>query len=162
MATFEVTGGFPLKGQITAQGAKNEALQVLCAVLATPEKVTIHNVPEILDVMQLIELLSKMGVQVERLSKGSFTFRAKEINIDYMQSPEFRSAATRLRGSVMMIGPLLARFGSAYMPKPGGDQIGRRRLDTHFIGFEKLGAKFNFDTDDKFYTISAPTGLQGT
>lgn len=162
MATFEVTGGFPLKGQITAQGAKNEALQVLCAVLATPEKVTIHNIPEILDVMQLIELLSTMGVRVERLSKGSFTFRAKDINIDYMQSPEFRSAATRLRGSVMMIGPLLARFGSAYMPKPGGDQIGRRRLDTHFIGFEKLGAKFNFDTDDKFYTVSAPKGLQGT
>lgn len=162
MATFEVTGGCPMKGEITPQGAKNEALQILCAVLATPEKVTISNIPEILDVMQLIELLANMGVEVKRLAAGSYRFKASNIDINYMQSPEFRSAASRLRGSVMMIGPLLARFKKAYMPKPGGDKIGRRRLDTHFIGFEKLGATFNFDTDDKFYTVEAPNGLHGT
>ncbi|MEG1955594.1 MAG: UDP-N-acetylglucosamine 1-carboxyvinyltransferase [Mucinivorans sp.] len=155
MATFEVVGGCPLSGEITPQGAKNEALQILCAVLATPERVVVNNIPEIIDVMQLIELLGSMGVQVERLGKGHYAFVAKDVNLEYMQSREFRHAASRLRGSVMMVGPLLTRFGRAYMPKPGGDKIGRRRLDTHFIGFQKLGAQFNFDTDESFFSISA-------
>lgn len=161
MATFEVTGGCPLSGEITPQGAKNEALQILCAVLLTPEKVTIHNIPQIIDVMQLIDLLQSMGVKVERLGPGSYTFEARHVNLEYLTTDEFRHNAARLRGSVMIIGPLLARFGGAYMPKPGGDKIGRRRLDTHFIGFQKLGAEFNFDTNEKFYTISAPNGLKG-
>lgn len=161
MATFEVTGGCPLSGEITPQGAKNEALQILCAVLLTPEKVTIHNIPQIIDVMQLIDLLESMGVEVERISPGSYTFEARHVNLEYLTTDEFRHNAARLRGSVMIIGPLLARFGGAYMPKPGGDKIGRRRLDTHFIGFQKLGAEFNFDTNEKFYTISAPNGLKG-
>ena len=156
MATFEVIGGCPLSGEITPQGAKNEALEILCAVLLTPEKVTIHNIPEILDVMQLIRLLEAMGVRVERLGAGSYSFQAEEVNLSYLQTDEFRKAASRLRGSVMITGPLLARYGRAYMPKPGGDKIGRRRLDTHFIGFQKLGAEFDFDTDQKFYTVTAP------
>ena len=156
MATFEVTGGCPLTGEIVPQGAKNEALEVICAVLLTPEKVTIHNIPEIIDVMQLIRLLEAMGVEVERLGTGSYSFQAREINLDYLQTDEFRRAASRLRGSVMITGPLLARYGRAYMPKPGGDKIGRRRLDTHFIGFQKLGAEFDFDTDHKFYSVTAP------
>lgn len=155
MATFEVIGGCPLSGEITPQGAKNEALEILCAVLLTPEKVTIHNIPEILDVMQLIRLLEAMGVRVERLGAGSYSFQAEEVNLSYLQTDEFRKAASRLRGSVMITGPLLARYGRAYMPKPGGDKIGRRRLDTHFIGFQKLGAEFDFDTDQKFYTVKA-------
>lgn len=162
MAQFEVTGSCPMNGEITPQGAKNEALQILCAVLLTPERVEIDNVPEIVDVLQLIDLLRDMGVEVERRSKGSYAFCAKNVSVDYMKTPEFRAAASRLRGSVMMIGALLARFGRAYMPKPGGDKIGRRRLDTHFIGFQHLGAHFNFDTDDKFYTVEAPAeGLKG-
>lgn len=162
MATFEVQGGCPLSGEITPQGAKNEALQILCATLATAEKVTIHNIPQIVDVLQLITLLENMGVQVERLSHNSYTFCAANVSPSYMQTSEFRKAAGRLRGSVMLIGPLLARFGKAFMPKPGGDKIGRRRLDTHFIGFQKLGAEFNFDTDDSFYSVVAPKGLQGS
>ena len=156
MATFEVTGGCRLSGEITPQGAKNEALEVICAVLLTPEKVTIHNIPEILDVMQLIGLLEAMGVFVERLGTGSYSFQAKDVDLCYLQTDEFRKAASRLRGSVMITGPLLARYGRAYMPKPGGDKIGRRRLDTHFIGFQNLGAEFDFDTDRKFYTVTAP------
>lgn len=156
MATFEVIGGCSLSGEITPQGAKNEALEILCAVLLTPEKVTIHNIPEIIDVMQLIRLLEEMGVRVERLGPGSYSFQAEEVNLAYLQTDEFRKAASRLRGSVMITGPLLARYGRAYMPKPGGDKIGRRRLDTHFIGFQKLGAEFDFDTDQKFYTVTAP------
>lgn len=156
MATFEVIGGCSLSGEITPQGAKNEALEILCAVLLTPEKVTIHNIPEIIDVMQLIRLLEAMGVRVERLGPGSYSFQAEEVNLAYLQTDEFRKAASRLRGSVMITGPLLARYGRAYMPKPGGDKIGRRRLDTHFIGFQKLGAEFDFDTDQKFYTVKAP------
>lgn len=162
MAQFEVTGSCRLRGEITPQGAKNEALQILCAVLLTPERVEVHNIPEIVDVMQLIDLLRDMGVDVERLGRGSYAFSAREVNLEFMQSQEFRAAASRLRGSVMMIGALLARYGRAYMPKPGGDKIGRRRLDTHFIGFQALGAEFNFDTDDKFYTVEAPNGLEGT
>ncbi len=161
MATFEVTGGCALSGEITPQGAKNEALQILCAVLLTPQRVVIDNIPEITDVMQLIDLLGKLGVRVERLAKGKYSFEARDINLEYMQGAEFRALASKLRGSVMIIGPLLSRFSRAYMPKPGGDKIGRRRLDTHFLGFEKLGAEFNFDTDDKFYTVSAPRGLKG-
>lgn len=162
MSTFEVVGGCPLKGEITPQGAKNEALQILCAVLLTPEKVAIHNIPNIIDVMQLIDLLAAMGVEVKKTGEGSYTFKAEHVQIDYMQSADFRKAASRLRGSVMMLGPLLARFGRAYMPKPGGDKIGRRRLDTHFIGFQNLGAEFVFDSDDDFYTVKAPVaGLRG-
>lgn len=162
MATFEVVGGCPLKGEITPQGAKNEALQILCAVLLTQEKVTIHNIPNIVDVMQLIDLLERMGVLVEKVGEGSYSFLARDVNVDYMQSHEFRRSASRLRGSVMMLGPLLARFGRAYMPKPGGDKIGRRRLDTHFIGFQHLGAKFIFDSEDDFYTVQSPyNGLVG-
>lgn len=161
MAQFEVIGSCPMSGEITPQGAKNEALQILCAVLLTPDRVVVNNIPEIADVMQLIELLSDMGVKVSRLGEGSYSFQATDVDLEYMQSTKFRDAASRLRGSVMMIGPLLARYGRAYMPKPGGDKIGRRRLDTHFIGFQALGADFNFDTEDKFYTVSAPGGLKG-
>ncbi|WP_300729190.1 UDP-N-acetylglucosamine 1-carboxyvinyltransferase [uncultured Rikenella sp.] len=156
MATFEVTGGCPLNGSIEPQGAKNEALEILCAVLLTPEEVTVRNVPEIIDVLQLIDLLRAMGVEVTRLERGAYRFRAEHIDLDYLQTDEFRRAASRLRGSVMITGPLLARFGRAYMPRPGGDKIGRRRLDTHFIGFQKLGAEFDCDTDRKFYTVRAP------
>lgn len=156
MATFEVTGGCTLSGEITPQGAKNEALQIICATLLTPEKVTIRNIPEILDVMQLIGLLEAMGVTVHKIEPGVYTFQAKDVNLCYLQTDEFRKAASRLRGSVMITGPLLARYGVAYMPKPGGDKIGRRRLDTHFIGFQNLGAEFDFDTDRKFYTVTAP------
>lgn len=162
MATFEVIGGCPLKGEITPQGAKNEALEILCAVLLTPERTVIHNIPRIIDVMQLIDLLGEMGVEVEKLGEGSYAFRAVDVDLEYMQGEAFRRSAARLRGSVMMLGPLLARFGRAYMPKPGGDKIGRRRLDTHFIGFESLGADFNFDGTDNFFTVSAPDGLTGT
>ncbi len=162
MATFEVVGGCSIGGEITPQGAKNEALQILCAVLLTPERVVIDNIPEIIDVMQLIDLLGEIGVIVEMLGEGKYSFEAREVDLEYMQSDGFRQRASRLRGSVMIIGPLLARYGCAYMPKPGGDKIGRRRLDTHFLGFEKLGAEFNFDTADKFYTVSAPRGLNGT
>lgn len=153
MAVFEVEGGAVLHGEITPQGAKNEALQILCATLLTPERVTVHNVPAIVDVLQLIELLEKMGVIVTHPAEDTYTFEAREIDFDYLQSDDYRKRAARLRGSVMIIGPLLARFGEGYIPKPGGDKIGRRRLDTHFIGFQKLGAKFNFDTGTNFYSV---------
>ncbi|MFI3330910.1 MAG: UDP-N-acetylglucosamine 1-carboxyvinyltransferase [Rikenellaceae bacterium] len=153
MAIFQVTGGLSLKGEITPQGAKNEALQILCAVLLTPERIIVNNIPRIVDVMQLIELLSAMGVETKEISEHSYSFCAKDINLDYLQSDDFRARASRLRGSVMMMGALLARFGVAYMPKPGGDKIGRRRLDTHFIGFQKLGATFDFDSLDGFYSV---------
>ena len=151
MATFEVRGGAPLQGEITPQGAKNEALQILCATLLTPEKVTVHNVPAIVDVLQLIELLEKMGVLVEKIDESTYSFEAREIDFDYLQSEDYRKRAGRLRGSVMIIGPLLARYGVGYIPKPGGDKIGRRRLDTHFIGMQKLGAEFDFDTQTSFF-----------
>ncbi len=144
MAIFQVEGGHRLHGEITPQGAKNEALQILCATLLTPEKVIVRNVPQILDVLQLIELLKAMGVEVEKLSEDCYSFRAADINLDYLQSEDYRRRAAKLRGSVMMLGPLLARFGAAYIPKPGGDKIGRRRLDTHFLGFQKLGAEVDF------------------
>ena len=153
MAVFEVHGGRSLKGDITPQGAKNEALQILCATLLTKEKVIVHNIPQILDVQQLIELLGLMGSKVERLSETSYSFQAEHIDPDYMKSEDYRKRASRLRGSVMIIGPMLARFGVGYIPKPGGDKIGRRRLDTHFIGFQKLGAKFDFDAGEGFFSV---------
>jgi UDP-N-acetylglucosamine 1-carboxyvinyltransferase len=161
MGTFVVNGGRSLKGEITPQGAKNEALQVICAVLLTPEKVTINNIPDIADVSNLIELLVCMGVTVTRESDSATSFEAHTVNLDYLQTPEFRSQSISLRGSVMVVGPLLARFGKAFIPKPGGDKIGRRRLDTHFIGFQKLGANFEFDTSDPFFKVEAAS-LTGT
>ncbi len=153
MSIFKVEGGRPLSGQITPQGAKNEALQIICAALLTEEAVTLHNVPQIIDVIQLLELLSAMGVQIEKIGEESYTLCAREIDMDYIHSEDYRRRCTRMRGSVMILGPMLSRFGVAYLPKPGGDKIGRRRLDTHFIGFEKLGAKFNFDIGDELFAI---------
>ena len=161
MAKFRVEGGHRLSGEIVPQGAKNEALQIICATLLTSERVILKNVPTIADVMQLIELMEAMGVKVERLSEDSFAFQADDINLDYLRSSDYHKRCRRLRGSVMMIGPLLTRFGRGYMPKPGGDKIGRRRLDTHFLGFQKLGAEFNFDLSDEFYTVEAKR-LKGT
>ena len=161
MAIFKVEGGHRLHGSITPQGAKNEALQILCATLLTPERVTVHNIPRILDVMQLIELLRRMGVEVEQLAEDTYSFCAKEIDFEYLRTEDYRRRCTRLRGSVMLIGPMLARFGVGYIPKPGGDKIGRRRLDTHFIGFQKLGAKFNFDIADEFFMVEGKE-LKGT
>src|SRR5688500_9250752 len=162
MNSFEVIGGKKLKGDIIPQGAKNEALQIISAVLLTPEKVTISNIPDILDVNLLIELLGDIGVKVSRVSRATCEFQADDIDFVYLESPEFKKKSGRLRGSVMMAGPLLARFGKAYIPKPGGDKIGRRRLDTHVIGFEKLGAAFVYDTDDNYFRLEAKTGLKGT
>ena len=161
MALFKVEGGRRLKGEIMPQGAKNEALQIICAALLTPERVVLHNVPIISDVMQLFELLSAMGVKVERLSDDCFALQADNIDLDYLRTSDYHKRCRRLRGSVMMIGPLLTRFGVGFMPKPGGDKIGRRRLDTHFLGFQKLGAQFNFDVSDEFYTVEAKR-LKGT
>ncbi len=157
---FEITGGAQLNGNIVPQGAKNEALQILCAVLLTPEKVTISNIPDIRDVNKLIELLAELGVEVNKVAKGKYEFTATNVNIDYLQTKEFSKNASALRGSIMIVGPLLARYGKAHIPKPGGDKIGRRRLDTHFIGFQKLGARFDFDSTDNFYTVDA-TQLKG-
>lgn len=162
MAIFEIEGGHPLKGEIKAQGAKNEALQVLCAVLLTSEKVTIHNIPDILDVNNLIKILKNIGVKVESLGSGSYSFQSDQLNFDYLQSAEFRQDGGKIRGSIMIVGPLLARFGKGFIPRPGGDKIGRRRLDTHFEGFIKLGAEFNYDSKNKFYGVEAPQGLKGT
>ena len=153
--SFEIIGGGELKGDITPQGAKNEALQIICATLLTAEKVTIGNIPDIRDVNKLMELLQKMGVAVVKKAPGEFIFEAKEVNLDFLETPEFKKQASELRGSIMIVGPLLARFGKARIPKPGGDKIGRRRLDTHFIGFQSLGAVFNFNDQDSFYTVEA-------
>lgn len=155
MAIFEVTGGRQLKGDITPQGAKNEALQIICAVLLTNEKVTISNIPDIVDINKLIDLLRDLGVKVEKTGHEEFTFQSDNVKVDYLVSPEFKKKGGGLRGSVMIIGPMLARFGRAYMPKPGGDKIGRRRMDTHFIGFESLGAKFDYDTDHEVFKVEA-------
>jgi UDP-N-acetylglucosamine 1-carboxyvinyltransferase len=160
MGTFIVQGGKPLKGEIIPQGAKNEALQVICAALLTSEKVTIKNIPDISDVNNLIELLECMGVKVIHESDSSCSFEAEKVNLDYLQTSEFRKQSISLRGSVMVVGPLLGRFGKAFIPKPGGDKIGRRRLDTHFIGFQKLGARFEFDSDDPFFKVEAES-LEG-
>ncbi len=155
--SFEVTGGIELRGELVPQGAKNEALQIICATLLTSEKVHIRNIPDIRDVNKLIELLQLMGVEVEQTGvlKGEFTFQAKNIKLDFLDTKEFKQQAAALRGSIMIVGPLLARFGKASIPKPGGDKIGRRRLDTHFIGFQSLGAKFIFNETDSFYTVEA-------
>jgi UDP-N-acetylglucosamine 1-carboxyvinyltransferase len=160
MASFEVTGGTRLKGDIIPQGAKNEALQILCAVLLTPEKVVIGNVPDIVDVNKLIDLLRSLGVKVEKSGHEEYTFQADEVNVDYLNSPEFKKKGAALRGSIMIVGPLLSRFGKGYIPRPGGDKIGRRRLDTHFIGFQNLGAKFEYDENDSFYKVEA-SNLKG-
>lgn len=161
MAIFQVEGGHRLHGEITPQGAKNEALEILCATLLTPERVVVHNIPRIIDVMQLIELLGRMGVRVEWLSEESCAFCAADLDFDYMRSEDYRNRCARLRGSVMLIGPMLGRFGKGFIPKPGGDKIGRRRLDTHFLGFQKLGAKFNFDIADEFFMVEGAE-LRGT
>lgn len=163
MSTFIVEGGHPLHGEIMPQGAKNEALQILCATLLTPDCVVIENLPDILDINNLIALLSEMGVKVEKLSAHSYAFQADNINTDYLQTPDFLRKAASLRGSVMIVGPLISRFGKAILPKPGGDKIGRRRLDTHFIGIQKLGADFEYVPEMKAYSITAPeNGLTGT
>ena len=161
MAEFIVQGGNRLKGEIVPQGAKNEALQIICATLLTPERVTLHNVPEIVDILQLMDMLRAMGVEVEKTGPQSYAFRARDIDLDYIRSEDYRRRGARLRGSVMVIGPLLARFGIAYLPKPGGDKIGRRRLDTHLIGFQKLGAKFDYDFDNNYFALRSD-GLRGT
>ena len=155
MASFKIKGGKKLAGEITPQGAKNEALQILSAVLLSSEKITISNIPDIIDVNKLIEILGDLGVKIEKLGKGSFNFQADEINLEHLYSDDFREKGGRLRGSIMIVGPLLARFGQAAIPRPGGDKIGRRRLDTHFLGFEKLGATFNYDDKNGFFEIKA-------
>ena len=156
MHSFEVIGGRRLKGEITPQGAKNEALQIISAVLLTPEKMTISNIPDILDVNLLIELLGEMGVKTDRISRDTCIFQADQIDIDYLRGDDFRRKSGRLRGSVMLAGPMLARYRKAYIPKPGGDKIGRRRLDTHIIGFEKLGVEFNYEPSDGLFHLEAP------
>jgi len=161
MASFRVTGGTRLKGEIIPQGAKNEALQILCAVLLTPEKVTIHKIPNIRDVNKLIELLADMGVKVEKLGAESYSFQADSVNMDYLETEEFLLKASALRGSVMILGPLLARFGKGKLSKPGGDKIGRRRMDTHFFGFQKLGAQFHYDAVNEIFHIDGKN-LKGT
>jgi len=158
---FEVTGGKKLKGEITPQGAKNEALQILCETLLTEKEVVIHNIPDILDVNMLINLIGDFGVEVKKVAEGSYSFKAANVNLDYLYTEDYRNKAAKLRGSIMMIGPLLARFKRAFIPKPGGDKIGRRRLDTHFLGFEKLGAKFKFNNNDNSFSIDA-SELTGT
>ncbi len=161
MATFIIEGGHKLKGKIQPQGAKNEALQILCAVLLTPEEVTIHNIPDIVDVNKLITILGKLGVKIQNIGKGSYTFKADDVHLEYLESPEFKVDGRGLRGSIMIVGPLLARFGRGYIPKPGGDKIGRRRLDTHFEGLIKLGAKFGYSKEEQFYGVEAKK-LKGT
>jgi UDP-N-acetylglucosamine 1-carboxyvinyltransferase len=155
MGTFKIEGGLQLKGEIQPQGAKNEALQILCAVLLTAEKVTINNIPDILDVNKLILLLSNLGVKVQKNAHGSYTFQADDVNLKYLESEAFKVEGKGLRGSIMIVGPLLARFGKGYIPKPGGDKIGRRRLDTHFQGFIKLGAEFRYNREEYFYGVEA-------
>ena len=152
---FEIRGGKKLSGDITPQGAKNEALQILCAVLLTEDEVRISNIPDIKDVNKLIEILQDFNVKVTKNGKGDYTFKADEVNFDYIKSKEFKKDGAKLRGSVMILGPMLARFGEAYMPTPGGDKIGRRRLDTHFQGFVELGAEFSFDEEDQYYSLKA-------
>jgi UDP-N-acetylglucosamine 1-carboxyvinyltransferase len=161
LKTFKIEGGHQLKGSIQPQGAKNEALQILCAVILSPEIITIHNIPEIIDVNKLIVLLGKLGVKIKKLSKGSYSFQADEINLDYLETEAFKADGRGLRGSIMIVGPLLARYGRGYIPKPGGDKIGRRRLDTHFEGFIKLGANFRYNREDHFYGVEAKE-LKGT
>src|SRR5690554_2564788 len=161
MGTFQIEGGHSLKGEIIPQGAKNEALQILCAVLLTSEKVIIENIPDIVDVNKLITILENLGVKIQRQAKGTFSFIADDINLSYLESDLFKEEGSSLRGSIMIVGPLLARFGKGYMPRPGGDKIGRRRLDTHFQGFINLGAEFRYNREERFYGVEAPEGLKG-
>ncbi|MBT5645792.1 MAG: UDP-N-acetylglucosamine 1-carboxyvinyltransferase [Polaribacter sp.] len=161
MASFKIEGGHKLGGTITPQGAKNEVLQILCAVLLTPERVVVNNVPDIIDVNKLIFILGELGVKVEKLNRSSYAFQADDIDLPYLESAEFKRDGSSLRGSIMLVGPLLARFGKGYIPRPGGDKIGRRRLDTHFEGFIKLGAKFRYNKEEYFYGVEAKS-LQGT
>ena len=162
MASFKIDGGHQLNGSITPQGAKNEALQILCAVLLTSEKVTVDNIPNIIDVNKLIFILGELGVKIEKHSPNSYTFQANEINLAYLESANFKKDGSSLRGSIMIVGPLLARFGKGYIPRPGGDKIGRRRLDTHFEGFIRLGASFRYNREEYFYGVEAEDGLKGT
>ena len=155
MASFKIEGGHKLNGSITPQGAKNEVLQILCAVLLTPERVVVNNVPDIIDVNKLIFILGELGVKVEKLNSSSYAFTADEVNLKYLESADFKKDGSSLRGSIMIVGPLLARFGKGYIPRPGGDKIGRRRLDTHFEGFIRLGAKFRYNKEDSFYGVEA-------
>ena len=155
MTTFKVKGGIKLKGDLHPQGAKNEALQVLCAILLTPEEIIMANVPDIRDVNILIDLLRDLNVVVKRINESTYSFKANNIDINYLSSEDYKQKSSRIRGSIMIVGPLLARYGKGYIPRPGGDKIGRRRVDTHFIGFEKLGAKFVYDTKEEFYRVSA-------
>jgi len=161
MGIFKIEGGHQLHGEITPQGAKNEALQILCAVLLTPEKVSINNIPDIVDVNKLISLLEDLGVKIQKKGPGAYTFMADDINLEYLQSTQFKEDGRGLRGSIMLVGPMLARFGKGYIPKPGGDKIGRRRLDTHFEGFIKLGAKFRYNREEHFYGVESQK-LKGT
>ena len=155
MGTFKIEGGHKLKGEITPQGAKNEVLQILCAVLLTPQEVLIENIPDIVDVNKLIGILGNLGVKIQKLGKGKYTFKADDVNLEYLESELFKTEGGSLRGSIMIVGPLLARFGKGYIPRPGGDKIGRRRLDTHFEGFIKLGAKFRYNKEEYFYGVEA-------
>lgn len=155
MGSFQIEGGHRLKGDIIPQGAKNEALQILCAVLLTDEKVTISNIPDIIDVNKLIGLLKKMGVKVTNPEKGKYTFKANAVDLDYLDTFEYKNSAKQLRGSVMLVGPMLSKYGKGSIPRPGGDKIGRRRLDTHFEGLIQLGAQFNYNKEDYFYTVTA-------
>lgn len=162
MGTFQIEGGHQLKGSIQPQGAKNEALQILCAVLLTPDKVVIDNIPDIVDVNKLINILSNLGVKIQKLGKGKYSFKSDALQLEYLESEQFKKEGGGLRGSIMIVGPLLARFGKGYIPRPGGDKIGRRRLDTHFEGMIKLGAKFRYNKEERFYGVEAPEGLKGT
>ncbi|WP_416441398.1 UDP-N-acetylglucosamine 1-carboxyvinyltransferase [Leeuwenhoekiella sp. A16] len=162
MGTFQIEGGHQLKGSIQPQGAKNEALQILCAVLLTPENVIINNIPDIVDVNKLITILGNLGVKIQKLGKGKYSFKSDALNLEYLESQQFKNEGSGLRGSIMIVGPLLARFGKGYIPRPGGDKIGRRRLDTHFEGMIKLGAKFRYNKEERFYGVEAPDGLTGT
>ncbi len=162
MGSFQIEGGHQLKGEIQPQGAKNEALQILCAVLLTPEEVIISNIPNIIDVNKLIMILGNLGVKIQKLGKGNYSFKSDALNLDYLESEQFKQEGSGLRGSIMIVGPLLARFGKGYIPRPGGDKIGRRRLDTHFEGMIKLGAKFRYNKEERFYGVEAPEGLKGT
>ena len=162
MGSFRIEGGNRLQGEIIPQGAKNEALQILCAVLLTDEEVLIDNVPDIRDVNKLIEILANLGVKVKKLGKGSYSFKSDNLDLDYLESEKFKEEGSSLRGSIMIVGPLLSRFGKGFIPQPGGDKIGRRRLDTHFEGFIKLGATFRYNKEECFYGVEAPNGLTGT
>tara|TARA_B110000093_G_scaffold11994_1_gene11294 strand:+ start:504 stop:1814 length:1311 start_codon:yes stop_codon:yes gene_type:complete len=162
MGSFRIEGGNRLQGEIIPQGAKNETLQILCAVLLTDEEVVIENVPDIRDVNKLIEILANLGVKVKKLGKGSYSFKADQLDLAYLESEKFKEEGSSLRGSIMIVGPLLSRFGKGFIPQPGGDKIGRRRLDTHFEGFIKLGATFRYNKEECFYGVEAPNGLKGT